>query len=150
MSFQYLTPVQIRQAYETAVGSALTGYRISLFPYDLFGEASRPQDHRTYSVGISASELYVTTDRQRRPNGVPIVTDVFVAFSLRMRADNLQADYDTALGVEADVIKACAGVTSNGFISSTFVRAERSVLPEGILYRGDITWRCVSRLALED
>lgn len=145
----YLSAVALRQAVQAQVAATLTGYKRSIYPFDLFPAMGRAFEHKAFAVGLGDTLPYVPADRQRKTYGTPATTDVTVSYTYRLRADNLVADYDTALTAEQQVIQAAIGTTNAGLMAITFVSASRTVVGEGTVYRGDVVLRAYHRLQLE-
>lgn len=145
----YLSAVGLRQAIQAQCVADLTGWKRSIYPWDMFPAMGRPFEHKAFAVGIGTTNSYVSDDRQRRTYGTPVTSEITVSFTMRIRADNLVSDYDTALTQEASVIEAAMGTTNAGLMAITFVSASREVVGEGTVYRGDTVFRCYHRLQLE-
>lgn len=146
----YLAAVTLRQAVQAQLVADLTGYKRSIYPYDLFPAAGRPFEHKAFAVGLSDTTSYVSTDRQRPSLGTPAQCDILIGYTYRLRADNLVADYDTALTAEQDIIQSAMSTANTSLVSLTFVSASRTVEGEGTVYQGTIQIRATFRLQLQD
>ena len=146
----YLSAVALRQAVQAQLVADLTGYKRSIYPFDLFPAAGRPAEHKAFAVGLGDTVPYVATDRQRPNYGTPVQTDVQIAYTLRLRADNLVADYHTALTAEQQIVESVFNTTNASLMALTLLRCSRSVELEGNLYRGLVEVRAYHRLQMRD
>ena len=146
----YLSAVELRQAVQAQLVTDLTGYKRSIYPFDLFPAAGRPFEHKAFAVGLGDTVPYVGTDRQRPNYGTPAQTSVIVAYTYRLRADNLVADYDTALTAEQTIIQSVFNTSNSSIMALTFLRSSRTVDSEGTLYRGSVEVRAYHRLQMRE
>ena len=145
----YLSATGLRQAVQAQCVSDLTGWKRSIYPWDLFPAMGRPLEHKAFAVGVGDTSPYVPEDRQRPTYGTPATIDVTVSYTMRLRADALVSDYDAALTAEAEIIQSAMSTSNAGLMAITFVSAARNVIGEGTVYRGDLVFRCYFRLQLE-
>ncbi len=77
----YLTTSALKQAFETALASSLTGYHISRYPHELFplDSDSRPLEHKAFCVGVLDTTTYVDRARQRPALGNAVATGLDVS-----------------------------------------------------------------------
>ena len=146
----YLSAVGLRQAVQAQLVSDLTGWKRSIYPFDLFPAAGRPTEHKAFAVGLADTVPSVGTDRQRPNYGTPCMTTVQIAYTLRLRADNLVSDYDTALTTEQDIVQSVFSTSNDGLISLTLLSCSRTVTEEGNLYQGLVEIRAHHRLQMKD
>jgi hypothetical protein len=146
----YLTSVALRQAVESTLTSALTGFKVSRFCFDIYPGSSRTLEHKSFAVGLGDTALYSPRDRQKPALGVPVTTDVLVAFVYRLRGDAQVADYDAGLSLEQTVLRAALTTSNAGIFSLIFINANRQVDGEGTVILVTLTLRCAYRLQLAD
>jgi hypothetical protein len=106
---------QLRSEVAANVG-AISGFALAKMAPEYFARQQNTVAHKSYVVGVDASTA--GPDRQRRPIGTYVQTNVVVTFAHRLRPlDVYPTDYDATLNVEADVINAVLGTysTNNAF-----------------------------------
>jgi|TARA_R100000084_G_scaffold90772_1_gene44752 hypothetical protein len=147
----YLTTSALKQAFEAALASSLTGYHISRYPHELFplDSDSRPLEHKAFCVGVLDTVTYVDRARQRPTLGNVVATGLEVSVAYRLRADAMVADYNAGLAAEAELLKAVFAVSNSSLISITFNSTSRQVVGEGTVFSSTSNFRCVHRLQLE-
>ena len=146
----YLTPVSLRQAVESTLTSSLSGFTKSRYCFDIFPGSSRTLEHKSFAVGLGDTNLYTPRDRQKPDLGVPVTTDVLIAYTYRLRGDAMVADYDAGMTLEADVLRAALTTSNSGLFSLTFISANRQVDGEGTVILVTLTLRAAFRLQLAD
>lgn len=140
-----LTLVALRQAVAAAIDAARgsSGWRESPIPFGSFGsrEASSRLD-KGYAVGVPDTSAH--GGRQKLTEGALVESQVVVGWRRQLAALDQVTGYDTALGDEAEIIKAVRDITA---FSVQFRGARRTVDTDGWM-SGELTFSVMHRLAM--
>lgn len=126
---------------------ALSGWRQSTLPYDLFPDQTAQQgNHKVVAVGVPRTQ-WASPKESRRSEGPLVASEVRVRWTHQIRQDAAVSDYDEALGTERDIIAAVLQISELG-LHIWADSATRRISGQGTWLEGEIAFGTNHRLSL--
>jgi hypothetical protein len=133
-----------------AVVEALAGMAQSPYLDDqLTSQSARSASDGRFTVTVRASSVQFQ-QRQKRPEGVEVYSDISVEFLTNFRDDAAVADYDAALDRASTVLAAIMSDTSLVNLHLDFVSMEEAaIVIDSPVTRTTLNFRAKHRIALQ-